>query len=132
MTTHTTQFADYVRQAATAAGYDISGPRSGGRLALARDTGMSHASTCRMLAGKTIPEARFLHAVAAALDVPVGRLFELAGLVPDGTFTRPQAPVLEPLSPRQAAQRLGIRDRRSLAMFAALVDALRAEEVRTP
>lgn len=122
------QFSAFVRSHAIAAGYDLSGPRSGGRKALAEDTGMSHASTCRMLAGQTIPDADRFERIANALGVHVGYLFELAGLATPGTLTGEIPAPAASLTTAQAARRLGIRGKRDLALFTAITEALRAAE----
>lgn len=74
-------FFEYVREATRAAGYNIDSPRGGGRKALAEATGMSQASVSRMLAGSTVPDARFLEPIAAVLNVPVTDLLHRAGIV---------------------------------------------------
>lgn len=121
------QFSDFVRAHASNAGYDLSGPRSGGRKALANDTGMSHASVCRMLNGQTIPEALFFESLAEAIGVHVGHLFELAGIVSPGVLTSSAPPKPQPLTVRKAAARLGIHDPLRVALLQAITDTLREE-----
>lgn len=121
------KFAEFARHHAVKAGYDLSGPRSGGRKALADDTGISHASICRMLNGQTIPVAEVLESLADAIDVPVGRLFELAGVVSPGALTGVQTDP-EPLTVKQAAAQLGIRKPLHVALLESIVATLLADQ----
>lgn len=77
-------FFEFVRGAAIEAGYDIDSPRSGARSEFAKAVGMSLSSTGRMFSGKTIPELRFLPAVAGAVGVPADELIRLAGAATAG------------------------------------------------
>jgi len=125
--TATEEFAAFVRHHAIKAGYDLSGPRSGGRKALADDTGISHASICRMLNGQTLPVAECFESLANAIDVHVGHLFELARIVSPGVLTDSQ-PEAQPLTVKQAAARLGIRQPLNVALFESIVATLLAEQ----
>lgn len=128
MTQHATVFAAYIRGAASITGYDLTSPRSGGKKALADATGMSQSSVGRMLAGQTIPDARFFEPLARALHLPVGRLFELSGIAPEGSLTSPQDAEPRPLTPHEAAAQLDIRDPRNVALFVALTTVLQEQE----
>lgn len=127
--TATEQFSEFVRGHATTAGYDLSGPRSGGMKALAHDTGMSHPTVSRMLNGHTIPIPEFFESIADAIGVKTGHLFELAGIVSPGVLTADNPPEPKPLTAQQAATRLGIRDPLRVALFAAMTDTLLGEQV---
>lgn len=122
------RFTDLVRAQATKAGYDFSGPRSGGRKALAETTGMSHASVCRMINGRTIPAPEFFESIAHAIDIHVGHLFELAGIVSPGVLTGGQPPEPLPLTVQQAAAQLGISDPLRVALLEAVTATLLAED----
>lgn len=122
------KFAEFVNTHAAKAGYNLTGPRSGGKKALAHDTGMSHASVCRMLNGQTIPAAASFEPLANALGIRVAHLFELAGIVSPGTLTGPEAPDPQPLTVREAADRLGIRNPLHVSVLEAVVTALRDED----
>lgn len=72
--------AEFVANAARAAGYKIDGPRAGGRVQLAEAAGMSAASVSRILLGRTGIAAASIPGLAAALDVPVSSLLVASGL----------------------------------------------------
>lgn len=121
------EFTTFVRNHAVKAGYDIDSPRGGGKKALAEDTGMSPASVSRMLSGLVIPDAAVFESVAEAIDVPVGYLFELAGIVSPGVLTAGRTPPeAHALTPVAAATRLGVRGKRDVALFELFVEAIRA------
>ena len=124
----TGQFCAFVRARAIRVGYDLSSARSGGRKQLADDTGMSHASVCRMLNGQTVPVAEVLEGLAGALDVHVGLLFELAGIVSPGVLTRSVDADPKRLTAQQAAARLGIRGSLRVALFEAITATLLSDE----
>lgn len=73
--------AEFVTNAARAAGYEIDGARAGGRKALADAAGMSAASVGRILSGKTTISSTSITGLAAALDVPVSSLLVASGIV---------------------------------------------------
>lgn len=75
--------AEFVANAARAAGYEIDGPRAGGRKELADAAGMSPASVSRILMGKTSIAAASIPGLATALDVPISSLLVASGLVSD-------------------------------------------------
>jgi hypothetical protein len=122
------QFSAFVRAHASKAGYDLSGPRSGGRKQLANDTGMSHASVCRMLNGQVIPSAEFFESLAHQLNVHVGYLFELAGIVSPGVLTSSSPTGPQPLTVREYAARIGIRNPTRVALLEAITATLLAEQ----
>lgn len=127
----TQRFAEYVKQAARASGYDIDSPRGGGRTALARDTGMSPSSIGRMLAGQTVPDPSHLEALAKALGIPLRELLVRSGFVSreaiSGEMPGPEfVPV--PLAPAEAARRLGIKHPERIRVFEAMVRALQEQE----
>ncbi|MYS78169.1 helix-turn-helix domain-containing protein [Streptomyces sp. SID5926] len=127
----TQEFAEYVRDAARRAGYDIDSPRGGGRTALARDTGMSQSSVGRMLAGRAMPDPAYLEALATALRVPLPDLLVLSGLISREAFAgEPQSP--RALSPREAAADLGIKDPTKVQLFETMVRALLTDQNIAP
>lgn len=73
--------AEFVTEAARAAGYKIDGPRAGGRVQLAEAAGISAASISRILMGRTGIAPASVPGLAAALDVPVSSLLVASGLV---------------------------------------------------
>lgn len=86
-------FSEYVNRSARAAGYDLSGPRSGGRKALAEAAGMGQTAVGRMLAGQCLPNPYVLPNLATALSVPVEDLLRLVGLLPETRKDTGGAPV---------------------------------------
>jgi hypothetical protein len=122
------QFAELVTHHAIKAGYDLSGPRSGGRKRLADDTGMSLSSVSRMLNGRTIPDAYSLERLGEAIDVPVTQLLEIAGVVSPGKLTGAQPPVPAPLTVEQAAARLGITKPLNVKLLEAITATLLADQ----
>jgi transcriptional regulator with XRE-family HTH domain len=127
------RFAEYIRPAVVAAGYDIDSPRGGGKKALAEDTGMSASSIGRMLAGQTVPDPAHLERLAQVLRVSLIDLLIRSGIVSveaSGTVT-PAAPAPDtnpPLTPEAAARALGIRSPDRVQMFAAMAKTLVEQE----
>lgn len=127
------RFAEYIRPAVVAAGYDIDSPRGGGKKALAEDTGMSASSIGRMLAGQTVPDPAHLERLAQVLRVSLIDLLIRSGIVSveaSGTVT-PVAPAPDtnpPLTPEAAARALGIRSPDRVQMFAAMAKTLVEQE----
>lgn len=126
--TRAQRFAEYIRPAVVAAGYDIDSPRGGGKKALAEATGMSPSSVGRMLAGQTLPEPVHLERLAEALGVSLMDLLVRSGVVSEkaGRTTPTPAPVTPdtPLTPEAAARALGIRSPDRVQMFAAMAKTL--------
>lgn len=122
---HATQFGPWIRDTAARLGYDFSTPRAGGRTQLAADTGMSLASVSRMIAGKTIPDARSVQALATVLELPVTDALIRAGIIapagPDGA----SKPVRK-LTDQQALAHLGVTDPADQAAVLAIIGRLNA------
>lgn len=121
-------FAEFVTHHAIKAGYDLSGPRSGGKKNLANDTGLSLSTVSRMINGRTMPDAYSLQPLAKAIDVPVEHLLEAAGIVSPGALTGDEPPPTQPLTPRQAAARLGITKPINVALLEAITATLLADQ----
>ncbi|UJV41588.1 helix-turn-helix domain-containing protein [Streptomyces sp. AMCC400023] len=128
--TQAERFAEYIRPAVVAAGFDIDSPRGGGKKELARLTGASQSSIGRMLAGQTMPGPVLLEKLAEVLGLPLTELLVQSGMVSNRTSmareVRPEAP--PSLSVEDAARRLGIRSVKGVNIFKAMVETLRAEE----
>lgn len=130
------RFAEYIRPAVVAAGYDIDSPRGGGKKALAEDTGMSASSVGRMLAGQTMPDPAHLERLATVLRVSLIDLLIRSGIVSveaSGTVTpaapTPAAPTPDPpLTHEEAARALGIRSPDRVQMFTAMAKSLADQE----
>ena len=125
------RFAEYIRPAVVAAGYDIDNPRGGGKKRLAENTGMSPSSVGRMLAGQTLPEPVHLERLAEVLGVPLMDLLVRSGVVSEkaGRAVNAPPPVSEvPLTPEAAARLLGIRSPDRVEMFTAVAKTLADQE----
>ncbi len=97
--------ADYVRQAALTAGYDIDAPRSGDKTRLAEDAGMSLTTLSRLLSAERMPDARYFAGLAKALKVDLTELLVQSGIIPAESLTlKPQESVSSrPLTPDEVA-----------------------------
>ncbi|MFD3929568.1 multiprotein-bridging factor 1 family protein [Streptomyces sp. NPDC058614] len=127
------RFAEYVRPAVVAAGYDIESPRSGGKKALAEATGMSASSVGRMLAGQTLPEPVHLERLAEVLGISLMELLVRSGIVSEkagrqGMHSPPPPTPDAPLTPEAAARALGIRSPDRVQMFTAMAKTLADQE----
>lgn len=128
--TQAERFAEWIRPAVVAAGFDIDSPRGGGKKELARLTGASQSSIGRMLAGQTMPGPVLLEQLAEVLGLPLTELLVQSGMVSNRTnMARTSKAAPSPsLSAEDAARRLGIRSAKSVKIFKAMVETLRAEE----
>ncbi|WP_432170947.1 helix-turn-helix domain-containing protein [Streptomyces sp. 1222.5] len=129
--TQAERFAEYIRPAVVAAGFDIDSPRGGGKKELATATGASQSSIGRMLAGQTMPGPVLLEKLAEVLGLPLTELLVQSGMVSSkrnmattGRFV-PGAPSL---TIEEAARRLGIKSARNVKIFKAMVETLRTED----
>jgi hypothetical protein len=124
------RFGMFVADAARKAGYDIDSQRGGGRVALARDTGMSASSVGRMLAGQTLPTPRYFEPLAAAVRVPLRTLLIESGVVSEDAITAAATAVSStgPLTAEQAASRLGITIPANVQLFVAMVENMQRQE----
>ena len=125
------RFADYIRPAVVAAGYDIDSPRGGGKKALAEAAGMSASSVGRMLSGRTLPDPAHLEGLARVLGVPLMELLIRSGVVSEGAArtgggAKPEQDV--PLTAETAARLLGIRSPDRIQMFTAMAKTLVDQE----
>ncbi|MGQ5579685.1 helix-turn-helix domain-containing protein [Streptomyces sp. ECR3.8] len=125
------RFAEYVRPAVVAAGYDIDSPRGGGKKELAEAVGMSPSSVGRMLSGQTLPDPVHLERLAEVLGVPLMELLVRSGIVSPGaasaSATSPAAQEA-PLTAEAAARLLGIRSPDRVHMFTAMAKTLADQE----
>lgn len=131
--TRAQRFAEYIRPAVVAAGYDIDSPRGGGKKELAKATGMSQSSVGRMLSGLTMPDPQFLERLATVLNLSLTDLLVRAGVVSDRRRIGSTAAAPPPQPPasftiEQAARGLGIHSPNGVSMFKAMVETLRAQE----
>jgi transcriptional regulator with XRE-family HTH domain len=109
------EFGALVRRLAESAGYDLT-PGRGGRIALARDTGMSESAVGRMLSGLTLPMPSQFENIARALNADVRHLLVAAGVIsheswPEGTTPDVRSSTTQsPQSPEAYADAWGITD----------------------
>lgn len=128
--TRAQRFAEFIRPAVVAAGYDIDSPRGGGKKELALATGISQSSIGRMLSGETMPDPLSLEKLAGVLHLPLTELLVRSGVVTDRQRLGPAQPPLRPasLTVEKAAEELGIRTPDRIRIFKAMVETLRAQE----
>jgi transcriptional regulator with XRE-family HTH domain len=124
------RFAEYVSAAARRAGYDIDSPRGGGKTELARDSGISASSISRVLSGTRALDPKYFEGLARALRVPLQELLTRSGTISSESLrTWPDSAVRSrPITPREAADELGITDPIDREMFLAMVDRLRRQQ----
>lgn len=126
------RFAEFIRPAVVAAGYDIDNPRGGGKKRLAETVGMSQSSVGRMLAGQTLPDPAHLERLADALGIPLMDLLIRSGIVSGrarhAAKEEPPSAPREPLTPEAAARLLGIRSPDRVQMFSAMAKTLADQE----
>ncbi|MCG7524904.1 helix-turn-helix transcriptional regulator [Streptomyces sp. OfavH-34-F] len=109
-------------------GYDISGPRSGGRSKFAEASGLSPSTVGRLLKGDLPTDVRLLRTLAEAVRTPYPEILVRAGVLTSAELQavqRPTAPPGGPLTPEQAADELGIDDPAERRVFVNLTETLR-------
>ncbi|MGW4602698.1 helix-turn-helix domain-containing protein [Streptomyces sp. NPDC004532] len=123
-------FATWLHDRLTAHGYDLSGPRSGGKSRFAQDSGISPSSVGRLLRGDRITDTDVLGRLATAVGVPLGEVLVRAGVINQSELTAVQAPETGPrrITPEQAAEELGITDQQARRLFVSMTETLQ----RTP
>lgn len=138
------EFRDWLREKARAAGYDIDGPRAGGKAKLAEDSGISRGQVGRALNGDTIPDIQSQRRLAKALGIPALEMLVATDYLqmedikeaidawsvkegPKGvdysqyTVGGPEAPV----EPEDVLRRLGLTDPADQATVLAVVERLK-------
>ncbi|MFD4880046.1 helix-turn-helix domain-containing protein [Streptomyces sp. NPDC058420] len=123
-------FKEWLHEELTARGYDLSGPRSGGKSRFAEDSGISPSTVGRLLKGDRVTDIEVLTLLANKLGVPLGQVLVRAGILsPDG-LASVQNPETGPrrITPEQAANELGITDAQNRRLFVAMTETLQ----RTP
>lgn len=124
--TRAQRFAAVVVPAAKAAGYTEYG--AGARLA--RDTGMSPSSVSRMMSGQAIPDSRYWEPIAKAIGMSLQELMVEAELISPESLqalseTDPSQVRSRPITPEEAADRLGLTDSVAREMFFATLERLK-------
>lgn len=110
------RFGALIHSLATRAGYDLT-PGAGGRLELAKRSGMHKSSVGRMLDGQTLPNPSNFAGLARALDVDVLDLMVEGEILTEedrrkstGTDVRSATSQTHPLTPEAAADAWGIKN----------------------
>ncbi|WP_326797483.1 helix-turn-helix domain-containing protein [Streptomyces sp. NBC_01808] len=127
------RFADWLRDQLTRRGYDLSGPRSGGKSAFAEHSGISASTVGRMLRGDKITDTRVLGLLAQALGEPLSDILVRAGIITAdelGAVQRP-SPGDRRITPEQAADELGITDAQSRRVFVSMAETLQRTQPPT-
>ncbi|WP_329494213.1 helix-turn-helix transcriptional regulator [Kitasatospora herbaricolor] len=107
-TTPAQRFGAVVHEAARRAGYDLT-PGTGGRLALARDTGMSASAVGRMLRGETLPRPSQFQRIAQVVHLDLRELLVRGGIVSEDSANDLDRGVRSPITPEEALDAWGIR-----------------------
>lgn len=124
-------FGQWFEARLTDLGYDLS-RRGGGRGRFAADSGVSPATVSRILLRQSIPAAHVLAQMAPTLREPLGSLLVLASLATEEEVRAAAAPppTDHPLTPEQAAARLGIKGTQAVELFVAYTRALQDQAAR--
>lgn len=122
-------FAAWLNRELTARGYDLTGPRSGGKSAFAKDSGLSSSTVGRLTRGESVTDTRVLGLLAEALHVSLGEVLVRAGVLSADQLTAVQHPEAgeRRITPEQAATELGITDEQQRALFIAMTHTLRRQ-----
>jgi hypothetical protein len=124
-------FADWLRSELVRRGYDLSGPRSGGKGNFANDSGISRPSISRMLdpAGRSITDIGILTQLAESLQHPLGDILVRVGVIDSSELRAVQDPQPGPrrITPQEAAAALGITDTQSLRLFVSMAETLQRQ-----
>jgi transcriptional regulator with XRE-family HTH domain len=122
------EFGRWLTRLLEAKGYNLSGPRSGGRTAFAEDSGLSASTVSRLLRGEMPTDTRILRTLAEAIDVPYPEVLVRAGVMTSEELAaiqdrRRPAPGRR-LTPEEAADELGITDPAERKVFVSMTQAL--------
>ncbi|MFE7115464.1 helix-turn-helix domain-containing protein [Streptomyces sp. NPDC057654] len=104
-------------------------PDRGGQARLAADAGLSTATVSRLLRAEGLPDLRTLTALAEVLRKPLGEILVRAAVLSLDDLdaaARPIAPAA--ITPKQAAEELGITSPEGVQAFERMVNGIRATE----
>jgi transcriptional regulator with XRE-family HTH domain len=87
-------FAGWIEELMRRRGYDIDGPRGGGRTRIADEAGVHRAAVTRLLQRQSMPDLETMRGLARVLDVPVREM-----LIRSGRVTPEELPVSADLVP---------------------------------
>lgn len=122
------KFAQWLTQRLEELGYNLSGPRSGGRSAFAEKSGLSASTVTRLLRGEMPTDTRILRTLAEAIEVPYADVLVRAGVLTAAELRAVQRPTPDPdqrITPEQAADQLGITDPAERKVFVNMAKTLR-------
>lgn len=74
-------FGVWLRREMQRRGYDLEGPRAGGRTRLAKETGLSLSIISRILNDNRVPEIKALRSIGATLGYPLSEMLIHAGII---------------------------------------------------
>ncbi|GJF30047.1 hypothetical protein KNE206_27470 [Kitasatospora sp. NE20-6] len=128
------RFGAVVHEAAQRAGYDLT-PGSGGRLALARDTGMSASAVGRMLRGETLPRPSQFERIAQVVHLDLHELLVRGGVISEDSANDLSQGVRSPITPEGALDAWGVTHPMIRRILLASIDqaiSLQRESERGP
>jgi transcriptional regulator with XRE-family HTH domain len=120
-------FGRWLTQRLEAKGYNLSGPRSGGRTAFAEDSGISPSTVTRLLRGEMPTDTRILRTLADAIDAPYPEVLVRAGVMTPEELAAIQERRPAPgrrMTPEEAADELGITDPAERKVFVNMTKTL--------
>ncbi|MFD5230983.1 helix-turn-helix domain-containing protein [Streptomyces qaidamensis] len=121
------EFGRWLTQRLEAKGYNLSGPRSGGRTAFAEDSGISPSTVTRLLRGEMPTDTRILRTLAESIDVPYPEVLVRAGVMTPDELAAIQERRPAPgrrMTPEEAADELGITDPAERKVFVNMTQTL--------
>lgn len=86
-------FGEWLREEMLRQGYEVDGPRAGGRTLLAKRSGISLSIVSRILGENRVPEVPALRAIGKTLGYTLGEMMVFAGLAEPEELPRPSAHV---------------------------------------
>jgi transcriptional regulator with XRE-family HTH domain len=120
------EFGRWLTQRLEDLGFNLSGPRSGGRSAFAEQSGLSPSTVTRLLRGEMPTDTRILRTLAEAIDVPYPEVLVRGGVLTPDELAAVQQPVTtDRITPEQAADQLGITDPAERKVFVNMAKTLR-------
>ncbi|MEU5343035.1 MULTISPECIES: helix-turn-helix domain-containing protein [Streptomyces] len=129
-TARAADFEQWLHDQLTARGYDLSGPRSGGKTKFSEKSGISPSTVGRLLSGTRVTDMDVLALLAAALEVPLGEVLVRNGIISETELIAVQNPATGPrtLTPEQAADELGITDEPRRSLFLSMTHTLQRQQ----
>lgn len=85
-------FGVWLRREMERRGYELEGPRAGGRTRLAKETGLNLSIISRILGENRVPEVKALRRIAAVLAIPLTEMLVHAGVLEPDDVTQIQHP----------------------------------------